>query len=140
MIGSIVAKKSVRAGLEALNRRDVSSFMEAWADDAVWLYPGKLSVSGTFNGKKAITEWFENLMRQFPKLKFTVHSVSVANVFDLVGNNSAAVQWDIALANRDGHQLEYSGVTTLTIRKGKVVQGRDYLFSVDEHVRRGWGE
>jgi ketosteroid isomerase-like protein len=140
MIGAIIARKAVRGGLEALNRRDVQCFMDAWADDAVWLYPGNLSVSGRFEGKRAVGEWFENLMRQFPQLKFTVHNVSVSNVFDLLGNNTAAIHWDIALVNKEGHQLKYSGVTTLTIRKGKVVQGRDYLFSVDDHVRRGWGE
>ncbi len=140
MIGAIIAKKSVRAGLEALNRRDVKSFMKSWAEDAVWMYPGNLSVSGSFRGKRAVWEWFENLMRQFPQLKFTVHSVSVSNVFDLAGNNTAAAHWDVALTNKDGHHLEYSGVTTLTIKKGKVAQGCDYLFAVDEHVRRGWGE
>lgn len=37
MIGAIIAKRNVKAGLEALNRRDVSKFMSAWADDAVWM-------------------------------------------------------------------------------------------------------
>ena len=140
MIGAIIARKSIRAGLEALNRRDVSSFMKAWAEDSVWMYPGGLSVSGRFEGKKAVREWFENLMRQFPQLKFTVHDVSVSNVFDLAGNNVAAAHWDVALTNKDGHHLEYCGVTTLAIRKGKVTQGCDYLFAVDEFVRHGWGE
>ena len=140
MIGAIFAKMSVQAGMEALNRRHVSGFMIGWAEDAVWIYPGELSVSGRFEGKKAVKDWFENLMEQFPQLKFTVHSVSVSNLFALTGNNEAAVHWTVSLTNKNGHHLEYSGVTTLKIRKGKVAQGCDFLFVVDEHVKRGWGE
>ena len=58
MIGAIIAKKNVRAGLEALNKRDVTTFMSAWADDAVWNYPGDLPVSGRFVGKQAIRSWY----------------------------------------------------------------------------------
>jgi ketosteroid isomerase-like protein len=104
MIGAIIAKKKVRAGLEALNRRDIPAFLSGWADDAVWNYPGDLPVSGRFVGKQAISGWFENLMLQMPHLKFTVHSVSVSNVFDLVGNNVAAAHWEVDFTNRDGYR------------------------------------
>lgn len=140
MIGAILAKKSVKNAIEAMNHRDIPNLIKNWAEDVVWMYPGNLAVSGRFEGKKAAREWFENLLRQFPKVKFTVHSVSVSNVFDLVGNNTAAAHWDVDFTNKDGHQLEYSGVTILTIKKGKVTHGYDYLFALDEHIRRGWGE
>ncbi len=139
MLGAIAAKDNVKAGLEALNRRDVSSFMIGWAEDAVWIYPGDLSMSGRFEGKKAIREWFENLMRQFPQVKHTVNSVSVTNIFDFVGNNVAAAHCDVELTNKDGHCLKYSAVTMLTIRGGKVVEGKNYLFAVDDNVKNGWG-
>jgi uncharacterized protein len=140
MIGSIIAKKNVRAGLEALNQRDVSTFLSAWAEDAVWNYPGELPVSGKFVGKQAIKGWFENLMRQMPQLKFTVHSVSVSNVFDLVGNNVAAAHWEVDFTNRDGYRLQYSGVGVLTIKGGKVVEGRDFLFAMNEQIARICGD
>jgi len=140
MIGAIIAKKSVRAGLEALNRRDVSTFLSAWAEDAVWSYPGELPISGRFEGKKAIRGWFENLMRQMPQLKFTIHSVSVSNVCDLVGNNVAAAHWEVDFTNRDGYRLQYEGVAVLTIKGGKVVEGRDFLFAMNEQVARLWGD
>jgi ketosteroid isomerase-like protein len=140
MIGAIIAKKKVRAGLEALNRRDVPAFLSGWADDAVWNYPGDLPVSGRFVGKQAISGWFENLMLQMPQLKFTVHSVSVSNVFDLVGNNVAAAHWEVDFTNRDGYRLQYSGVAVLTIKGGKVVEGSDFLFAMNEQVGRLWGD
>lgn len=140
MIGAIIARKSVRSAMKAMNQRDISGLMKNWADDAVWSYPGKLSVSGRFEGKEAVRKWFDNLMRQFPKVKFTIHSVSVSNIFDFIGNNTVATHWDVDFTNRDGHQLEYSGVTILTIKNGKVTHGYDYLYALDDHVSRGWGE
>lgn len=140
MIGSIIAKKNVRAAMEALNRRDVTAFLKDWADDAVWNYPGDLPVGGRFVGKKAIRGWFENLMRQMPQLKFTVHSVCVSNVFDLVGNNSAAAHWEVDFTNTEGYRLQYSGVAVLTIKGGKVVEGTDFLFAMNEQVARLWGD
>lgn len=140
MIGALIAKRSVRNAMEAMNRRDISGLLKSWAEDVVWMYPGQLTVSGKFEGKKAVKEWFENLMHQFPKVKFIIHSVSVSNVLDLVGNNTVAAHWDVDFTNKDGYQLKYSGVTMLTIKNGKVTHGYDYLFALDEHVRRGWGE
>lgn len=140
MIGSIIAKKNVRAAIEALNRRDVPAFLKDWADNAVWNYPGVLPVGGRFVGKKAIKGWFENLIRQMPQLKFTVHSVSVSNVFDLAGNNTAAAHWEVDFTNRDGYRLQYSGVAVLTIKGGKVVEGTDFLFAMDDRIGRLWGD
>lgn len=140
MIGSIIAKKNVRAGLEALNKRDVTTFLSAWADDAVWYYPGDLPISGRFVGKQAIRGWFENLVRQMPQMKFTIHNVSVSNVFDLVGNNVAAAHWGADFTNKEGYHLQYSGVAILTIKGGKVVEGRDFIFAMNEQVGRLWGD
>ena len=140
MIGAIIAKRSVEGGIDALNRRDIPGFMGAWAEDAEWFYPGTLSVSGRFQGKPAVRGWFDHLMLQFPQLKFSLHSVSIAHLFDVVGENVAAAHWDISVTNRHGYTLGYSGVTMLTIRKGKVVSGSDYLFAANDEIRRGWGE
>jgi len=139
MIGAIIAKKKVRSGLEALNRRDVSTFLSAWAEDAVWNYPGDLPVSGRFVGKQAIRGWFENLIQQFPQLQFTVHSVSVSNLFDLAGNNVAAAHWEVDFTNRDGYRLQYDGVAILTIKGGKVIEGKDFLFAMNSQIARLWG-
>lgn len=138
MIGAMIAKKKVKDSLHALNRRDVPAFLASWAEDAVWNYPGDLPISGRFVGKRAIRGWFENLMQQFPQLKFTVRSVSVSNVFDLVGNNTAAAHWEVDFTNSDGYRLQYGGVAILTIKGGKVVEGRDFLFAMNQDIARLW--
>ena len=100
MIGAILARRAVSAGFAALNQHDLAAFMKGWADDATWIFPGDLSVSGTFVGKPAIQKWFEKFTQQFPTTQFTVRNMLVADIFALAGNNAIAVEWELALVNR----------------------------------------
>lgn len=139
MIGAILAKRAVRSGFAALERRDIDQFVAAWIDDAAFIYPGDLSVSGRVEGKQAIKEWFQRFLEQFPEFHFTLKSVCVENIFDLIGTNVVAVEWDISLTNREGTTLQNSGVTTIHTEKGKGVLVRDY-YSDHVALREGWGE
>jgi len=66
MIGAIIAKRKARGSLQHLNRGDVQAFLEDWADDAVFIYPGNLPISGTIKGKPAIDDWFRRFVNQYP--------------------------------------------------------------------------
>ena len=139
MIGAIIAKRLASSGFDALNRHDLAKFMAAWAEDATFTYPGNVSMSGETKGKKAIQAWFTKMMEQFPKIDFTVKEVFVSNIFALGGTNNIAVEWDIALTNREGKEFQNSGVTTIRIKGGKAVAIRDYLFNT-AILKEGWGE
>jgi ketosteroid isomerase-like protein len=139
MIGAVLTKRAVRSGFTALEQRDVETFLAAWKEDAVFIYPGDLSVSGRIEGKQAIAGWFQRFLEQFPQIHFTLKSVCVQNIFDLTGTNVAAVEWDLDLTNRDGLALKNSGVTTIHTDRGKGVLVRDYI-SDHEAMKRGWGE
>lgn len=110
-----------------------------WADDATFVYPGNLSVSGEFQGKEAIREWFQKFVDQFPLTSFTVKNSCVQNILALGGTNTLAVEWDIKLSNRDGQEFENSGVTTISLKGRKAVLVRDYIFDL-EVAKRAWGE
>jgi ketosteroid isomerase-like protein len=139
MIGAIMAKRAVRSGFAALEQRDVDQFVAAWKENATVIYPGDLSVSGRVEGKGAIKAWFQRFLEQFPEFHFTLKSVCVENIFDLVGTNVVAVEWDISLTNREGKALQNSGVTTIQVERGTGVLVRDYIFD-HEALREGWGE
>jgi len=139
MIGAIIAKKKAHSGFATLNQRDLSAFLASWAENATFVYPGNLSVSGKIEGKKAIEEWFRKLMEQFPKVNFTVRDVFVQNIFALGGTNVVAIEWDIDLTNREGRDFQNSGVTIISIKNGKITLVRDYLFDA-EVQKRTWGE
>lgn len=73
-------------------------------------------------------------------LRFTVHRVTVANLFDLVENNMVATRWDVEVVNRDGRQGQNSGVTVTTLRGGKAVHIQDFIFDTGPAFRTAWSE
>ncbi len=139
MIGAFIAKKKVSSAFYALNRRDSSAFLSAWRDDCAFIYPGDISVSGKVKGKTSIENWFQNFMDQFPKIKFTLKNICVENIFDFVGTNVVTAHWDLALTNRDGKEIQNSGVTIINIKFGKASLVIDYIFDTGDKFKNAWG-
>jgi ketosteroid isomerase-like protein len=138
MIGALVAKKALAKTFDAMNRHDLPEFMSAWREDGVFIYPGDIPESGTFQGKSAVEGWFRRFFEQYPRIHFDVQSICVANIFDLFGNNEAAVHWNLHFTNQEGREGENSGVTVVSIKAGKAVRVRDFLFDLGEDFRRNW--
>lgn len=138
MIGALLAKKALASAYEAMNRHDLTAFMSGWHDDAVFIYPGDIPESGTFQGTTEVESWFRRFFEQYPTINFQIHSICVANTFDFLGNNRAAVHWDIQVTNREGRHGQNSGVTVLEIRGGKVVMAKDFIFDLGDNFRRNW--
>ena len=139
MIGAFIAKMKIRSAFEALNKRDFPTFSSAWRDDCVFIYPGDIKVSGKYEGKPAIEKWFKNFMEQFPRINFTVKNICVDKVLDFVGTNTVIAHWDIDVTNRDGKEIQNSGVTLIEIRFGKALYVKDFLFDTGVKWRTGWG-
>ncbi|OFV81723.1 MAG: hypothetical protein A2Y78_02975 [Acidobacteria bacterium RBG_13_68_16] len=138
MIGALVAKKALADSFDALNRHDLPRFMAAWRDDGVFIYPGEIPESGTFQGKSAVEGWFRRFFEQFPTIQFDVRDICVRNIFDVAGNNVVAVHWNIQLTNREGRVGQNSGVTVVSIARGKVLLVKDFIFDLGGNFRRNW--
>ncbi len=140
MIGALIAKSKVTSSYDLLNARDIKKFLANWHEECIWRFPGNLSVSGEFKGKKAIEEWFKKLLDQFPKLKLTPKSVCVQNLFDFVGTNVVTVNFIEEITDKDGNEYLFEGVTVITLKFGKATHAQDYFFNADEELRKAWGE
>jgi ketosteroid isomerase-like protein len=140
MIGALIAKSKVTSSYDLLNNRDINKFLANWHDDATWVYPGSLSVSGEFKGKKAIEGWFQKMLDQFTRIQITPKNVCVKNILDLVGTNVVTVEWDEENITKDGNKAHFSGVTVITLNFGKATHARDYIFNTDDDIREAWGE
>lgn len=140
MIGAMIAKSKVTSSYDLLNNRDIKRFLANWHDDATWVYPGNISVSGEFKGKKAIEEWFQKMLDQFTSIKITPKNVCIKNILDCVGTNVVTVEWDEENITRDGNNAQFSGVTVITLKFGKATHAKDYIFNTDEEIRKAWGE
>jgi ketosteroid isomerase-like protein len=138
MVGALVAKKALANAFDALNRHDLPKFMAAWRDDGMFVYPGEIRESGTFQGKSAVEGWFRRFFEQFPTIQFGVQDICVRNIFDFVGTNVVAVHWHIQLKNREGRVGENSGVTVVSIKRGRVFLVKDFIFDLGENFKRNW--
>ena len=141
MIGAIIARRAVKTGFDALNESNIDKFMKAWGDNCVWIYPGKVSAGGRFVGKDEVRKWFKNFLDQFPQRKFILNHLGVGNIFALGGTNVISAQWDLELVNKKGMSFSNSGVTLLTIKGAKVVQGQDFMSITDgDEYKKVWGD
>jgi ketosteroid isomerase-like protein len=66
-------------------------------------------------------------------------SISVENIFDLVGNNVVSVQWDNRPVNQAGEEFYVRGITVSTLRWGKVPEATTYVLDY-QYLPRLWGE
>ena len=139
MIGAIIMKRLAGSGFDALSRHDLAKLIAAYAEDSTFTFPGNTSMSGETKGKKAIEAWFAKVMEQFPKIDFTVKEVFISNIFALGATNSIAVEWDVIETNREGKEFHNSGVTTIRVKRRKIVAVRDYISNTDI-LKEAWGE
>ncbi len=140
MIGALLAKWKVPAAYKAANRHDIEAILKNYSDDIILVYPGDVSASGTYRGKDDVRTFFQQWFEQFPTIRFTVKSVAVSNLFDLIGNNVIAIEWEVDIVNRDGLAIHNSGVNMTTVRRGKAVYTQDYISDTGENFRAAWGE
>ena len=139
-------RKAIAGYFKALNRRDLRKFMSAWQDDGVFIYPGEIPASGTFNGKSAVGGWFRNFFDQFPSIKFDVKDICVHSLFSFIGwKFVAAVHWNIQVTNRSGRTSQNNGVTVISmtglsmILGLEVVMAKNFIFDLSENCKRDWG-
>jgi ketosteroid isomerase-like protein len=139
MIGAIIAKKKAKAGFAAFASRDIDLFIASWAEDATFIYPGNLPVSGTYQGKPEIKKWFDRYLEQFPRFSFTLKNICVKNIIGLSGSNVVSVEWDYTGENKNGKTVNNSGVTAIEIKGMKAIRVQDYMFDLDA-LKRAWEE
>ena len=132
MIGAFIAKQKVKSAFSYFNDGNMEKFLSLWSENATFTYPGNLSVSGTKEGKVAISNWFNNLMDAGPSVHFSLKSICVNNIFDMVGTNVIAVEWDNSVTNRKGLNMLVKGVSVVRIKFGKISEVCDYIFDLDK--------
>ena len=138
MIGTLIARKAVRKAFQALSNHDLDGFMSAWRDDGVLTYPGEMWGSGIFNGKSAVTDWCRKFFEQYPKIFFDVQQITAEKIFAFTGTNVFIVHWNIYLTNKEGREGQNSGVSVITLKDGKVIQVKDFVFDLGENFRLNW--
>ena len=132
MLGALIAKHKVRSAFSYFNDRDMEKFLSLWDENAIFIYPGHVSVSGTNEGKSTVSAWFNYLMDAGPSVHFSIKNICVDNIFDFIGTNVITVEWDNSVTNRKGINILVSGVSVIRIKKGRIIKVRDYIFDPEK--------
>jgi ketosteroid isomerase-like protein len=140
MIGALMFKLMAGSAMDSLNSRDIPKLMKPWAEDAVFVYGGTTSMSGTYHGKQAATEFFHKFFDQFPKVHFKCTGVFIKNIFALGAANTVAIQWENVLINKNGERFENGGMNVTKVNwKAKAVHVQDFYIDAEKQ-KRAWGE
>ena len=139
MIGAIILKLALRGAMDDLNKRNKEKIIASFADDAVIIYPGRMSVSGVRKGKAAIKEFFDKYFDQFPEEHCVAKETYIKNILALGLSNTIAIRFQKRITNKAGQTFENSGISVLTLRRGKVVEMQDFYFDV-ETLHKMYGE
>lgn len=140
MIGALLAKQRIPAWFEAMNRHDLDALLKDYSEDVILVYPGDVDgVSGTFTGKETLHKWYQRYFEQFPVVHQTIKNIAISNIFDIVGNNIIAVEWEADVKNREGLQVKNSGVSIITSRFGKATHLTVYMSVTGKKFRQAWG-
>ncbi|MFC1925762.1 nuclear transport factor 2 family protein [Chloroflexota bacterium] len=132
MIGAVMAKKKVHSIFDALSRQNFDEFASYLADDVTRIYPtasgpNLKKVVPDVKGKEAFKELYEKLIGEWPVTSFTVNTISVQNAFALTYNNIVMVEWTVKVTGRtETETSDMSAVSVITLKRGKVIEVRQY--------------
>ena len=83
MLGALIMKVTAASGFKAVNNRDIDTFLKDWHQDAVFIYPGKSSMSGEFSGIDVVRDWWEKFFARFQDVRFVCKGVYIKNFLAL---------------------------------------------------------
>ena len=110
-----------RAGLEALNRRDIDALLELLHPE-IELMPSLVGgiEQTVFRGREGYRHWFEATWETYDDVSFEPHS------FRSVGDQVVVVYTTRVRAKQSGIELEALGAGVLTFRDGLLVRQIGY--------------
>lgn len=110
-----------------------------WAGEGVFEFPGQTSVSGRYEGQRAIEGFFRRMFDRMATIHFTVKQVAVTHPFALGLSNTALCEWALDETSHDGIPVHLEGVSVLEFRHGQGVAFRDYIFDT-KPLEVMWGD
>jgi len=128
MIGAFLLRAGIRQSFAASRRKDLSVVMNSWADDGVWEFPGRSEMSGRYEGKAAISAFFDRVFARLETFDIRAVHIALARPYALGPSNTAVVEWVADEVAHDGTQIHLEGVVVIKVRGGHTVHARDYIF------------
>jgi ketosteroid isomerase-like protein len=139
MFAALLLKMMAGRSLNDVNKRDAEKILSHWTDDSVMVYPGHIWISGRWEGKEKLTEFFQLYFDQFKDVHYSGSVVAVKNPFDFLFCNTIMVGWNQRVVNKYDEIYENSGISMIKIRFAKVTLCKDCYFDVAT-FEKAWRE
>ena len=110
----------MRRTLDAFRSGDMPALAALLSDDVVWRVPGKSFLARDYRGQDEVFGFFGRLI-ELTGGTFRVESL------DMLANDAGGVFVDRLTAERNGRRLDVRLLLHVTIRDGRIVEGRDYF-------------
>ena len=107
-----VVAKTVKAYFAAIRAMDIPACVDTFASDAVTHDPVG---SPPNEGRKKISEFFQNIMGAFKEVGLTEDEVFIAG-------NGAAVRWSGRGISQSGHKVHFEGIDVITLNEDGKIQ------------------
>ena len=119
---SWIVRRALGVLVKQLQSRDVDKLSNAFADEAVLVFPGRNSFAGEHRGKPAIRAWIERFVALRPS--FQIHDAAVAGP---PWNMRVCFRFSDRIPIPDGGEYRNEGMEYLRIRWGRTTEQRVYL-------------
>jgi len=118
---SLIVRRVVQDGYAKQNRGDFQALTTMFAPDGVLEFFGDTPFGGERRGREAIRDWFEQVRRDYGRLRLTAHDVAVSG---LPWNLRVIVRFSDTYELISGDTLTNHGFQFLRIAWGKVKEDR----------------
>jgi uncharacterized protein (TIGR02246 family) len=109
--------------VEAVRDGDAETIAASFAEDATWLYPGSLPISGLWKGREAIVADFLGGMGRYLDPSAPV-VIGLVNVFS--EGDQVLAEWTSQATAANGATYDNRCAAVFTVRDGKITSVREY--------------
>jgi len=118
-------KKTINLLVEAFNRRDLEPVSKLFADDIILHYPGKSRVSGTYQGKSGLLEFWQKQI-ELTGGSFQGNVISVCQ-----GEGSLILVMEVIVDHAD-ETLSWQRVNRYHVADGRIVEA--WIYEGDQYA------
>lgn len=118
---SVIVRRIVEDGYDKQNRGDFLALTKMFAEDGLFEFLGDTPFGGERRGRAAIREWFDQVGRDFGRLRLTAQDVAVSGP---PWNMRVIVRFSDTYELISGERLTNHGFQFLRIAWGKVKEDR----------------
>jgi uncharacterized protein (TIGR02246 family) len=109
--------------VEAVRDGDTETIVASFAEDATWLYPGSLPMSGLWEGRDAIINDFLGGMGRYLDGSAPV-VIGLVNAF--ADGDQVLAEWTSKATAAGGATYDNRCAAVFTVRNGKIASVREY--------------